>query len=1158
MRKKRKLLSALICLGLLTAAMPAYATSLPSYFDLRRSIPTDRNSATSTAIVGAVRDQGYYGICWSFGTMASLESSFNIKLQAAGLAPLAPLSERSLAWLAYNKPLNGGGDGFVYYINVRPGDPTSQYWGGESLYQSVGVLARYPVAYASEYPYVELHQTNHLMEGVSLINGRGIALHDVYGFVPIYNDLSSDADVSKFYAATNLNTYIDYYKTMLQQYGILRVNYYDSVRSFEDLKQKGICHTTFGQANHGVSLVGWDDDYIITTSDGVSHKGAWLLRNSWGTAISGVPVGENGYNYLSYDDVTAIGTMFYNGETDWGRYTAVDTIAPGGVDIACNIKGVLPWPLTQTGGYKVADKITSSGSQMLKAVGIYVPADSMNYTVDVSLKGTTPADTQTIYTKSGTFGQDGTAIYKGYRTIDFDKYIYLPKGQNYFVTVTLTGKSGETYTIPMSDSLMGPYDYPTGDSFVYDTKTGTWADVHDMLLGASSGWNFAAAVPMNALGKYSQEANGGDFTVVSLNDNGAGGSEIYLGKKNELYTLDLLHPVVLNADGTYSATGTPRYTLSNMTVELSKGLTDSVYGGVISGEGQVIKTGTGILALSGANTYTGATNVQEGSLALTGSLQSPVTVASGATFTGNGTINGNLTNGGILQPGLTAEARNLFNAAAGNSGTTDITQVGTLTVNGDFTSNGKLVIATNSTNCSKLAVSGRSTLTGTNLVAVNGGSAPLVNYKYNYLTSQDGITGNVTPETISPYLTLQATVDGNNGYFMAANTTKLGNQPGTTPSENSVGAALNNRALSANAANPDSANAQTLNALFYQDSTTAGRFVKDVTSEARATLLNQSPMSSLTNETVYSRLDTVDFSGNLAVPAVQSLDAQAPQVKTSLPVALDANNNLWFKLFRGFETYGGNGNSSDLNNSSFGGAVGYDHALNLTTRVGGLFSYGKTHYDTDNISGDSHDWRVGLYADHKNGDWDYQGLLSYGQNHYDLDRYIAYDRSTSNSDYKAKAFDAEAKAKYLIPSTTKKIWQVTPYGKLSYTHTQQDAYSETGSSIFRQNIDSTTNNSWRGEVGVEFKRNFRNQTGWGGSIGYKRVISGMNPELNGTFVGDNNNFTISTDNDRNYVTYSLNAHGKLGAKWVGQLELRGEKSGNNHKEVYSAIAKYSF
>jgi hypothetical protein len=50
-------------------------------------------------------------------------------------------------------------------------------------------------------------------------------------------------------------------------------------------------------------------------------------------------------------------------------------------------------------------------------------------------------------------------------------------------------------------------------------------------------------LPLYALNKYSKEANGDDFTVVSLNDNGVGGSEIYLGKKDELYTTDLLHPV---------------------------------------------------------------------------------------------------------------------------------------------------------------------------------------------------------------------------------------------------------------------------------------------------------------------------------------------------------------------------------------------------------------------------------------------------------------------------------------------------------------------------------------------------------------------------------------------------------------------------------------
>ena len=78
---------------------------------------------------------------------------------------------------------------------------------------------------------------------------------------------------------------------------------------------------------------------------------------------------------------------------------------------------------------------------------------------------------------------------------------------------------------------------------------------------------------------------------------------------------------------------------------------DTTISGAISGAGGLWKASTGTLTLTGANSYTGNTNVEKGKLVVNGSLASSVRILKNGTLGGTVVINGNLTNLGKLAPG---------------------------------------------------------------------------------------------------------------------------------------------------------------------------------------------------------------------------------------------------------------------------------------------------------------------------------------------------------------------------------------------------------------------------------------------------------------------------------------------------------------------------
>ncbi|KAA0010824.1 autotransporter outer membrane beta-barrel domain-containing protein [Billgrantia pellis] len=128
-------------------------------------------------------------------------------------------------------------------------------------------------------------------------------------------------------------------------------------------------------------------------------------------------------------------------------------------------------------------------------------------------------------------------------------------------------------------------------------------------------------------------------------------------------------------------------------------------GGTISGNGALVQDGSGTTILSGDNTYSGATNINQGTLLVNGDQSAAtgtVTVASGATLGGSGELGGTVTalNGGRISPGNSAGTLTMGNLALSSGSFLDFelgakniiggTLNDLLEVNGDLTLDGTL------------------------------------------------------------------------------------------------------------------------------------------------------------------------------------------------------------------------------------------------------------------------------------------------------------------------------------------------------------------------------------------------------------------------------------------------------------------------------------
>ena len=506
------------------------------------------------------------------------------------------------------------------------------------------------------------------------------------------------------------------------------------------------------------------------------------------------------------------------------------------------------------------------------------------------------------------------------------------------------------------------------------------------------------------------------------------------------------------------------------------------------------KTGEGILALAGDNTYKGASIAAGGTLQIDGSVAGDAYSEGAGTIAGSGTINGDLYNNGVVEAGSWG--------AVFDEETNKPMQ---LSVGGDFTGDGVIAVNTDGTNYAQIAVTGDADVSGMSLKAgtfaapgVTGTILTVGKNDDNSIVKTLAITD--TENSITGAESLNTDFSG----MLNGKVTNTGTKLELTTSIS------NNAGINGARFNAFNGLYNNLNAEEKQEM-------------QRLYALNNNSLNNAVNELSQSESMHME----LARDAIQNRDVRQAVARQQ---HLDRDEGLWAITGKNWgETDGG------ITRHSYNLTLGKDFYNSDNAYAGALFAYSDNSIGGNNADGEYKNYSLGIYGGSKNSPGTVTGYVSYGVQDNELTRHLGSAFSHSGmgskleSDYNSSLIGMGAKYAYDL-HYGKEGWHVSPFAALDYAHYKQDSFTERGS-VFGVHSGGFSDNYLTGEFGFDFNREEENGK-YGFSLAYKRILDGDTLDADFAFAKGGNGFGVqSIDGSKNHIVASAYISTKLSDKW---------------------------